>query len=120
MLQSRRIWRQPSLRPQGTTNDCKLASVKGSLKLHSIWWHEHVNNTYILDIIDEGYKLPLLSIPPVEKLKNNKTARDNVIFVSEEIETLLAAGILIQLNSPPTVINALTVANNAAGKKRWF
>jgi hypothetical protein len=77
-----------------------------------------VGNPYVLDIVDNGYKLPFLSIPRREELNNNKTARDNVTFVSEEIERLVKAGILIKLQYAPTVINALTVAQNAAGKQR--
>jgi hypothetical protein len=118
MQQYRRISRQPSQQHLGIPVECKLSSVKGSLKSHSSWWHEHVKNPYILDIIDNGYKLPLMSIPPQERLRNNKTARENVTFVSEEIERLVEAGILLNVHSAPTVVNALTVAQNAAGKLR--
>ena len=118
MLPFKPTWRPPSQRHPETSDRCKLVTVKGSLKAHSLWWHEHVSNPYVLDIIDDGYKLPFLSVPKVERLKNNKTARDNVTFVSDEIERLLEAGILIKCITAPTVVNALTVAHNASGKKR--
>ena len=40
--------------------------VKGSLRQHSDFWHKVLSATpFVLDIIENGYKLPLMSIPPV-------------------------------------------------------
>ena len=57
-------------------------------------------------------------LPKAEILKNNKSARDNSSFVTEEIAKLLDTGVLIEVKTVPTVINALTVAINHSGKKR--
>jgi hypothetical protein len=120
MLPSRHTWPRPSPQRRATANEIKvtLASVKGSLKSHSKWWHDNIHNPYILDIIDNGYKLPLISIPGVERLNNNKTARINPVFVTSEIDRLVDAGILIKVSNIPTVVNALTVAENSSGKQR--
>jgi hypothetical protein len=92
--------------------------VKGSLKRHSAWWHHNVHNEYILGIIDKGYELPFLQLPKPDVIKNNKSALDNTEFVTAEIEKLVDTGILIKMSNTPTIINPLTVAENAAGKQR--
>jgi hypothetical protein len=95
-----------------------MYSVKGSLKRHSQWWHTHVKNDYILGVIDNGFKLPLLELPLPTVLRNNKSAFDNASFVDEEIAKLLTSGVVKLLPQMPTVVNALTVAINTEGKKR--
>ena len=42
-------------------------------------------NTYILNVVEHGYKIPFKESPPFQKSKNNKSARDNPEFVSKEI-----------------------------------
>jgi hypothetical protein len=93
-------------------------SVKYSLHKHLDWWKLNVKNSYITGIIESGYKLPLLNVPKPEWLKNNRSAFDNADFVTKEIQELLNNGIVLLVKKQPTVINALTVAINADGKKR--
>jgi hypothetical protein len=92
-------------------------SVKNSLHRHLGWWKLNVKNSYITGVIEHGYKLPLTSMPKPEWLKNNRTARENSDFVDKEVSSLLEKGIVIELRHQPIVINALTVATNAEGKK---
>jgi hypothetical protein len=93
-------------------------SVKGSLKAHSQWWNDNINNTYVLNIINNGYELPFISIPVNSTLNNNRSARDNPGFVIAEINKLLQSGVLLEVSSAPTVVNPLTVAISSVGKKR--
>jgi hypothetical protein len=95
-----------------------MLNVKGSLKRHLGWWREHIKNDVIVQTIAEGYKLPIVHIPPPEMLNNNKSANDHASFVDEEIVKLLESGVLLKTNEKPTVVNALTVAVQANGKKR--
>ena len=46
---------------------------------------------FILSIISEGYKLPLLHTPPRSFTKNNLSAINNSVFVTESILDLLAS-----------------------------
>ena len=50
-------------------------------------------------------------------LKNNRYARDNPNFVSEEISNLLKKG-LKEPKNQPDVVNLLTIAYNKVGKPR--
>jgi hypothetical protein len=95
-----------------------MAQVKGSLNKHFNWWQNNVHNAYILDVIKNGYKLPLLEHPAETTLTNNKSARDSHLFVDEEIHKLLASGVIIHCDYPITVTNALSVATNSSGKQR--
>ena len=47
---------------------------------------------FILSVISEGYKLLLLHTPPRSFTKNNLSAINNSVFVTESILDLLASG----------------------------
>ena len=93
-------------------------NVKGSLRRHLGWWKTNVKNSYITGVIENGFKLPLLSLPKPEWLKNNKTEWENSDFVTEEMQNLIKSVVVLEIKQQPTVINALTVAFNSEGKKR--
>ena len=92
--------------------------VKGSLKKHFNWWSTNIHSEYILDVVHNGYKLPLLEMPVPVLLNNNRSAHVNPDFVGNQIEKLLNTGVIIELKQPPTIVNPLTVAENSVGKKR--
>ena len=60
-----------------------------------------------MDIIYEGYKIPLLHEPKLVFLNNNKSAYAHTIFVENAILELIS-----------DVVNPLTVAVNGKGKER--
>ena len=51
-------------------------------------------------------------------MQNNKCARENGSFVSDEIAKLVDKGCVSQVKSAPYVLNPLTVADNKTGKLR--
>ena len=75
-------------------------------------------NLYILEVIEEGYKIPFKAHPNVRRSKNNKSARDNPEFVKEEISKLLTKKCISEIQEEPHVINPLTAAYNKKGKPR--
>ena len=72
----------------------------------------------MINVINEGYKLPLKNIPKDVFLDNNKTVKDNDVFVMDEIQNLSAKGCISEVFSKPHVGNPLTVAHNKNGKKK--
>ena len=86
--------------------------VKGSLKKHKSFWRSINANDYVMDVIENGYKLPLITNPQPCHLKNNKSALDNEEFVQTAIQELLDSGSVIETIDKPFVINPLTVAKN--------
>ena len=68
--------------------------------------------------MEQGYSIPFKEIPGKQINNNNKSARDNKNFVSEEVEKLLKNGCISQVSERPHVINPLTVAYGKSGKPR--
>ena len=93
-------------------------SPVGRLKLCKSKWQEATDSKYIIDIVEHGNKLPLKQLPASIILKNNKSARENMSFVQEEIQTLLAKGVISKSDKVPYTVNPLTVAYNRNGKLR--
>ena len=93
-------------------------SPVGRLKAHKSRWSEIRASEYVLGIIENGYKLPFKTEPELAVLQNNKSARENGSFVSDEIAKLVDKGCVSQVISAPYVVNPLTVAENKTGKQR--
>ena len=69
-------------------NDKKKCSPVGRLKLSLHKWEQIGASRYILNVIENGYTLPLKTEPQNVCLRNNKSARENANFV-KEINNLL-------------------------------
>ena len=95
-----------------------VCSPVGRLKNSIRKWEEIGTSRYILNVIEKGYRLPLKTCPQSVYLKNNRSARENPGFVEEEISILLNKGVISEYDSPPWVINPLTVAYSKSGKPR--
>ena len=93
-------------------------SPVGRLRSHLEKWKDITDDSYILDIVENGYKIPFRQMPPEVVLKNNKSARDNPDFVESEITVLLNQGVISETSTRPSVVNPLTVAYNRSGKPR--
>ena len=66
-----------------------VTKVKGRLKKCLQAWEELQAQTFIIDIIQDGYKIPFLSIFPPFKANNNKSAINKRAFVVQAITKLL-------------------------------
>jgi len=66
-----------------------------------------------LSVIDEDYKIYFKEIPPSVHLRNNRSARDNSVFVSTEISKLLGFGFISEVKFSHILF---TVAFNKTGK----
>ena len=89
----------------------------GRLKSRYDEWTKVTSNPFILGVIRDGYKLPFKELPQQAELRNNKSARDNMQFVQEEVQKLLSRGCIEEVQNRPLVVNPLTVATNKSGKK---
>ena len=94
-------------------------SVKRRLKKKLIFQQETPSaDSAILEIIDNGYKIPFFKTPKRASFRNNQSALKNKDFVEESISELLKCGSIIEAEKPPEVINPLSVSINSSGKKR--
>ena len=97
---------------------CKTTlSVKGRLKKDIKFWQDINSNSYILDVIENGYRIPFLTEPKGAELKNNKSALNNDKFVQNAINELLVEGKIEEISRKPYIINPLTVAENKSKKR---
>ncbi|XP_041453613.1 uncharacterized protein LOC121406809 [Lytechinus variegatus] len=92
-------------------------SPVGKLKENASAWAEFGASKEILDVIQNGYKLPLHTLPDDRELTNNISARNHSNFVQEEIGNLLKRGCVSEVQFKPSVVNPLTVSENK-GKLR--
>ena len=95
-----------------------VCQVRGRLRQHFHAWKEIEATEPVLNIINEGYKLPLLTIPQSVILRNNKSAFNNCTFVSQAIDDLLTSRCIEIIDSQPWVVNPLSVSVRDNGKKR--
>ena len=94
-------------------------SAKGRLNKNLIFWRELLSaNSAVLEIINNGYKIPFFKTPKRASFRNNQSVLKNKDFVEECISELLKCGYIIEAEKPPEVINPLSVSINSSGKKR--
>ena len=101
------------------TNQEKYISVKGKLKQNQRFWKNTIKtNETVLNIIQEGYRLPFLETPDTARFSNNKSAINNSKFAEISIKEMLATGKTLEQDQPPRVVNPLSVCIDYSGKKR--
>ena len=94
--------------------------LKGRLKQCVSYWglpllpHHSPPPPFVLDVISEGYKLPLIRVPDPCFKTNNRSAELHPSFVKEAFIKLLAADCSEECLEPPYRVNLLSVAE---GKK---
>ena len=94
-------------------------SVKGKLVENVKFWEEVLQApSYIVDVIQSGYVMPFTSLPTKFCKSNQRTALENVQFVEQAIDQLLADGRVREVNEQPWVCSPLSVVESSTGKKR--
>ena len=79
------------------------------------FWHQSLKaSKFVLDIIDNGLRLPFAEPCPPFSARNNASSRNHRDFVEEAIGKLLKQKCVKQVTEPPFCCNPLTVAE---GKK---
>ncbi len=87
-------------------------TIFGSLRKCIAFWEKIGTCQNILQLIREGYNIPLIAVPPQINLPNNNSAKKHKEFVTEEVSVLLEKGFVQQWWEKPHCINPLTVAEN--------
>ena len=82
-------------------------------------WRSIRASSFVLSVIESGYKLPFVSIPVKFFFSNHKSAVDNRAFVCEAIEQLLLAGSAVEVKRDQVhVCSPLGVVPKKNGKLR--
>lgn len=96
----------------------KNIHVKGRLQKSLTFWQNIGASNFILDVIENGYKIPMRNEPDSVILQNNKSAFMHEKFVDSAIEDLVISGSAEVVTVRPHVINPLTVSVSSKGKER--
>ena len=92
-----------------------VKTVVGRLKKRLPYWKSILlASTFVVSIIQFGYFIPFLTIPPPFYAKNNLSSRRHPKFVEEAITSLLSKSCIQELNCRPHCCNPLTVAENGS------
>ena len=75
-------------------------------------WVSIGSSLWVLYIIRFGHRIPFTSLPPRTFFRINRSALDHSSFVDIAISDLLLSGSVIEVFTPPTVVNPLTVSAN--------
>ena len=94
--------------------------VKGRLRKHIAFWEDIQAPAFIIECIQDGYKIPFFQTPPRASFANNRSALQHHAFVTDSINELLVSGRIVQVpQNQLIVINPLSVAiQQNKGKKR--
>ena len=91
-------------------SDSDNSNVKNRLKQNINFWSEALKvNKAIANVLKEGYKLPLYTVPKSAHFDNNKSVITHSDFVSKAIQDLLKTNRIIEVNELPHVVNPLSV-----------
>ena len=100
-------------------NSEQIVDVQGRLKGSIEFWRTVLNaSNPVIECIEEGYKLPLLSLPPPFIAKNQKSATNNPSFVTEAVAELLRNRCIQTVTQKPHICSPLSVVSNSSGKLR--
>ena len=92
------------------------SSVAGNIHSAGQFWHNKLQaSKFVLDIIDNGYRLPFERPCPPFYAKNNASSLSHADFVAEAIQKLVKHKCVKEVGEMPYCCNPLTVASK--GKK---
>ena len=99
------------------TSSKRIAPLSAAGNIHrrkyrSFWQEQIKPDKWVLQVLEEGYKLPFLQGEPRQayKEKNNKSALDNMPFVRQSVLKYIDRGVVQKWSQPPLCISPLTVA----------
>ena len=92
--------------------------VQGKLRSCIDFWRSINCSDFILDVIDNGYKILFENAPTSFSFKNRGSTKKLNDFVSQSILELLDLGCIKEFSNPPEFCNPLHVAVQSSGKLR--
>ena len=94
--------------------------VKGRLRAHVQFWNDIQASDFIIDTMQEGYKIPFRESPNPAIFSNNSSlAFDNWQFVFDSITQLLITDRIAQVEEHDLIVcSLLSVATQPGGKQR--
>ena len=92
---------------------------RGKLRSSLSFWRDIVQaSSFVVDVIENGFKLLFVQSPSPYNFKNRSSALRHNDFVEEAILELLQRGCIQEVDSRPAFCNPLHVAQQSSGKLR--
>ena len=95
-----------------------VITLGSHLKLNVAYREDLGASRFIRDTIVDVYTIPFIYTPPAAHVTNNRSAIVYSDFVAQAISDLLATGSVVECDSAPIVVNALSVFVQSNGKKK--
>ena len=92
--------------------------VRGRIRKCIDFWRSLEVSQFILNVINQGYKIPFFHLPTPFSKANNVSARNNSTFVSEAVNELLKLDLMEEIFCAPDIVNPLSVSTRTSGKQR--
>ena len=92
--------------------------VQGKLRSCIDFWRSINCSDFILDVIDNGYKILFENAPTSFSFKNRGSTNQHSDFVNQSILELLDLGCIKEFSNPPEFCNPWQVAVQSSGKLR--
>ena len=100
-------------------SDSDHSNVKNRLKQNIKFWCENFKtNKAIVNVLKEGYKLPLYTVLKSANFNINKSAPPIRTLFLRQFKILLKTNKITEFNELPHVVNPLSVTVQNSGKKR--
>lgn len=93
-------------------------TLRGRMRAHIKFWEDINANSFILDVIRHGYKIPFKETPLASMSPNNKSALEHSEFVESAILDLVKSQAAVEVSYIPHVVSPLSVSVQSSGKKR--
>ena len=82
-------------------------NVKGNLRRNFEIWKHIGTPSFILNVIERGYLLPLVSFPEPVVFKNSISPLSHAELVEEAIQDLVESGRVVEINVPERFVMSL-------------
>ena len=92
--------------------------LRERLKAHLPFWESINANSFIIHLIQSGYRIPFVNTPTRKIFPNNKSALEHWPFVESAITELVNNSAVLEVPFVPHVVSPLSVSVNSSGKKR--
>ena len=109
-----RCWETEAMEP-GTQVTCAKRRLRERLQ----FWREEIRApASVLDTIEGGYVLPLMSQPTPFSRPNHKSTSLHAAFVQQSVADLRAGNYIQEVPREPFICSPLSVVESSGGKKR--
>ena len=86
------------------TTDTRVPGRIGDPVFFDFWKNTLKAQPWHLDLVQNGYKIPLIEFPPQSFCENNKSALKEPIFAKTEIKRLEALGCIYKVSRQPHIV----------------